>query len=129
LFGFFAARATIGKAITMSLVVSGLAMIVPVFTQVIVDRVLVERDVGLLHLIILAMIVVLAFNVLGMLLQRFLFSFVAVRIDAATLDFLVRRLLSLPMSYFNSRRTGDVQRRLQGMRQIREPDRAAGRGG
>jgi hypothetical protein len=53
--------------------------------QVIVDRVLVERDVGLLHLIILAMIVVLAFSVLGMLLQRFLFSFVAVRMDSAGL--------------------------------------------
>jgi ATP-binding cassette subfamily B protein len=42
-----------------------------------------------------------------------------VRIDAAILDFLSRQLLSLPMSYFNSRRTGDIQRRLDGARQVR----------
>ena len=29
-------------------------------------------------------------------------------VDAATLDFLMRRLLSLPMSYFSSRRIGDI---------------------
>ena len=54
------------------------------------------------------------------MVQRYLLSFTAVRIDAATLDFLTRRLLSLPMSYFNTRRTGDIQRRLAGIRQVRE---------
>ena len=29
-------------------------------------------------------------------------------------------MLSLPMSYFTSRRTGDIQRRLDGARQVRE---------
>ena len=29
-------------------------------------------------------------------------------------------LLALPMSYFNTRRTGDIERRLAGMRQVRE---------
>ncbi len=42
------------------------------------------------------------------------------RVDSSTLDFLTRRLLSLPMSYFNTRRTGDIQRRLAGMWQVRE---------
>ncbi|PYL52138.1 MAG: hypothetical protein DMF33_08465, partial [Verrucomicrobia bacterium] len=44
----------------------------------------------------------------------------AVRIDTAVLDFLSRKLLSLPMSYFNSRRTGDIQRRLEGATQVRQ---------
>ena len=42
------------------------------------------------------------------------------RIDAATLDFLTRRLLALPMTYFTTRRTGDIQRRLEGIRQVRD---------
>jgi len=41
-----------------------------------------------------------------------------VRVDTAILDFLTRRLLDLPMSYFHSRRTGDIQRRLEGAREI-----------
>src|SRR5262249_23439205 len=43
-----------------------------------------------------------------------------VRMDAATLDFLIRKLLSLPIGYFQARRTGDIQRRLEGTRQMRE---------
>lgn len=112
--------ASLGRAVALAFIVSALAMVVPVFTQVIVDRVLVERDVGLLNLLIFSMLAVLLFSTVAMVLQRYLLSFAAVRVDAATLDFLMRRLLSLPMSYFNARRTGDIQRRLQGMRQIRE---------
>jgi ABC-type bacteriocin/lantibiotic exporter with double-glycine peptidase domain len=43
-----------------------------------------------------------------------------VRLDTAVLDFLSRKLLSLPMTYFTSRRTGDIQRRLDGAREVRE---------
>ena len=111
---------TIGKALLLSLVVSGLQMMLPVFTQVIVDRVLVEQDVGLLQAVVGSMLAVLVFMTLSMVVQRYLLSFVAVRIDAATLDFVTRRLLALPMTYFNSRRTGDIQRRLEGIRQVRE---------
>jgi HlyB family type I secretion system ABC transporter len=108
------------KALGLAVVVSGLQMVLPVFTQVIVDRVLVEQDVGLLNVLILCMLAVVVFSTLAMIVQRYLLSFAAVRIDSATLDFLTRRMLSLPMSYFNTRRTGDIQRRMAGVRQVRE---------
>ena len=54
----------------------------------------------------------LVFMTVAIVVQRYLLSFSAVRIDAATLDFLTRRLLALPMCYFSARRTGDIQRRL-----------------
>jgi ATP-binding cassette subfamily B protein len=108
------------QAVLLAIVVSALQMIQPIFTQVIVDKVLVERDLGLLQTLILSMMAVLVFMVLAMIVQRYLLSFVAVRIDAAALDFLTRKLLALPMNYFNTRRTGDIQRRLAGVRQVRE---------
>ena len=95
-------------------------MLLPVFTQVIVDRVLVEQDVGLLNWLIIAMLTALGFMTVSIIVQRYLLSFSAVRIDAATLDYLTRTLLALPMCYFSARRTGDIQRRLAGMRQVRE---------
>ncbi len=113
-------RGLLLKALALAVVVSALEMVLPVFTQVIVDRVLVEKDVELLHMLIAGMGAVLVFMIMAMVLQRYLLSFVAVRIDSASLDYLTRRLLALPMSYFNTRRTGDIQRRLQGMRQVRE---------
>jgi CRP-like cAMP-binding protein/predicted double-glycine peptidase len=108
------------QALGLAVVVSALQMILPLFTQVIVDRVLVDRDVGLLTLLIIAMGVALVVMTAAMSVQRYLLSFMAVRIDSATLDFLTRTLLALPTRYFTARRTGDIQRRLAGVRQVRE---------
>ncbi len=108
------------KATGLAVIISALQMVLPVFTQVIVDRVLVDQDVGLLRVLMLAMLGVLGFMTVAMVIQRYLLSFAAVHIDSATLDFLTRKLLALPMSYFNARRTGDIQRRLEGLRQARE---------
>jgi len=108
------------KAFGLALIVSALQMLLPVFTQVIVDSVLVEKDSSLLAMMIGAMLVVLAFMTVSMVVQRYLLSFVAVRVDSLSLDFITRRLLALPISYFASRKTGDIQRRLLGVRQVRE---------
>jgi len=108
------------KAFGLAVIVSGLQMLLPIFTQVIVDRALVENDTSLLTTMIVSMLVVLGLMTVAMLVQRYLLSFAAVRIDSTTLDFLTRKLLALPMSYFASRKTGDIQRRLLGIRQVRE---------
>jgi ATP-binding cassette subfamily B protein len=113
-------RALILRALGLAIVVSVLQMVMPVFTQVIVDRVLVEQDLSLLRLLIVAMGGVMVFIVASLLAQRYLLAFAAVRIDAAGLDYITRRLLALPMSYFATRRTGDLQRRIEGVRQIRD---------
>jgi ATP-binding cassette subfamily B protein len=108
------------RAVGLAVVASALQMLLPIFTQVIVDRVLVEQDVGLLNTLILGMMAALVFMTLAIVVQRYLLAFAAVRIDAATLDHLTRTLLALPMAYFSARRTGDIQRRLAGLRQVRE---------
>ena len=110
----------LGRALGLALLVSALQMSLPIFTQVIVDKVLVEQDVGLLRVLIAGMLGVLGLMIVSLTVQRYLLAFVAVRVDAATLDFLARRLLSLPTTYFSTRRTGDIQRRLAGTRQVRE---------
>jgi HlyB family type I secretion system ABC transporter len=108
------------KALTLAIIVSALQMVLPVFTQVVVDTVLVHQELNLLRALILSMMAVLLVMIVSMVVQRYLLSFAAVRIDAAALDFLGRKLLALPMSYFNARRTGDLQRRLEGIRRVRE---------
>src|SRR5437879_2934698 len=104
----------------LAVAVSVLQLLFPVFTQMVVDKVIVENDVGLLKIILLGMLAALVFVQLSTLAQEYLLSFATVRLDTAVLDFLSRKLLSLPMSYFNSRRTGDIQRRLEGARQVRQ---------
>src|ERR1043166_9351266 len=86
----------------------------------VVDRVIVENDLGLLKTILLGMFVAVVFVQVCSLAQEYLLAFAAVRLDTAVLDFLSRKLLSLPMSYFTSRRPGDIQRRPEAERQVRQ---------
>lgn len=104
----------------LAVVVTALQLLFPVFTQIVVDRVLVGDDPGLLTTVVLGMGVALVFCQAANLIQQYLLAFVTVRLDASVLDFLTRQLLALPLRYFQSRRTGDIQRRLDGARQMRE---------
>jgi ATP-binding cassette subfamily B protein len=108
------------QVLGLALAVSILQLIFPVFTQMVVDKVIVENDLGLLRTILIGMLAAIVFVQLSTLAQEYLLAFAAVRLDTAVLDFLSRKLLSLPMTYFTSRRTGDIQRRLDGARQVRQ---------
>jgi ATP-binding cassette subfamily B protein len=113
-------RGSLIKAVILAILLSALQMVLPVVTQVVVDVVLVQHESSLLQTLVLSMAAVLVVMAVSMLVQRYLLSFAAVRIEAAALDFLVRKFLALPMSYFSTRRIGDLQRRLEGMRRLRE---------
>ena len=71
------------KAFGLAVIVSALLMLIPVFTQVIVDSVVVQNDSSLLAMMIGSMLVVLGLMTLAMLVQRYLLSFVAVRVDSS----------------------------------------------
>src|SRR4029079_12817760 len=108
------------QVLGLAVAVSILQLLFPAFTQMGVDKVIVENDIGLLKTILLGMFAAIIFVQLSTLAQEYLLAFAAVRLDTAILDFLSRKLLSLPMTYFTSRRTGDIQRRLDGARQVRQ---------
>ena len=112
-------RRILMQVLGLAVAVSFLQLLFPVFTQMVVDKVIVENDIGLLKIIILGMVAAIIFVQMAAIAQEYLLAFAAVRLDTSILDFLSRQLLSLPMSYFTSRRTGDIQRRLDGARQVR----------
>jgi ATP-binding cassette subfamily B protein len=107
------------QAMLLAGVASALLLLLPIFTQVVVDKVIVEHDLDLLKLCLGGMLATGVFTLCSSLIQQYLLSFVAVHLDTGMLDFLMRNMLALPMSYFESRRTGDIQRRLDGARQMR----------
>jgi HlyB family type I secretion system ABC transporter len=108
------------QVMLLAVAITCLELLFPIFTEMVVDKVIVEKDISLLKTILLGMGAVIFFVQASSLAQEYLLSFAAVRLDTAILDFLSRQMLSLPMSYFTSRRTGDIQRRLDGARQVRE---------
>lgn len=112
-------RTVYAQVLLLAGAVSLLQLLFPILNQVVVDQVLVEHDVGMLRIVLIALAAAGAFMFGAQILQRYLLAFATVRIDSATLDYLSRQLLALPMSYYYQRRTGDIQRRLNGAQQVR----------
>ena len=108
------------QALVLAVVAAGLQMTIPVFSQVIIDSVISDGDYGLLTLLVLAMFGVLVLSISLTVLQRYLLSWTAVRIDGSALDFLTDRMLQLPVGYFLTRKTGDIERRMSGLRTVRQ---------
>lgn len=113
-------RAVIAAAAALALVAAGFQVSMPLLTQSVVDTALADGDLAQLNLLVLALLALLAAGVLVELVQRRLLIRTAVEVDEDTLDHLTTRLLSLPLTYFESRRIGDIERRISGMQQVRE---------
>jgi ABC-type bacteriocin/lantibiotic exporter with double-glycine peptidase domain len=103
----------------LAFIVAGLEMLFPVLTQQVVDNVLIHHDRTRLYVLTGGMVGLLAVSLAVTMAQRRMLTRLAVEIDVQTLDYITGRMLALPMSYFETRRTGDIDRRLDGVRQIR----------
>lgn len=113
-------RGSLALAIGLALLVSVLSLLFPVATQFVIDQVIVSGDLDLLHAVLLALLAALLSLQFGQWIQQYLLAHLTLVFDSAALDLLTRRLLALPMRYFHSRRTGDLVRRLDGARQLRQ---------
>jgi ATP-binding cassette subfamily B protein len=112
-------RRGLSVALVLAFVAAGLQMLAPVLTQQIVDHVLLQRSYTRLYIYIGGMVGLLVVSLAVTMFQRRMLSRIAVQIDVKTLDYITGRLLGLPISYFETRRTGDIDRRLDGVREIR----------
>jgi ATP-binding cassette subfamily B protein len=112
-------RRALAIGLVLAFVAAGLEMLFPVLTQQVVDHVLVQRRYTLLYVLTGAMVGLLALSLAVTTVQRRMLSRIAVEIDVQTLDYIIGRMLGLPMSYFETRRTGDIDQRLDGVRQLR----------
>lgn len=112
-------------AAALALVASALQMLLPVSSSFIVDDVFPSTahrsgQVTQLYWIIPAIFAVLLVATIATIIQRYLLSRGAVRINRHSLEFLTTKLLALPFTYFSTRRTGDVGRRLANLQQLRQ---------
>ncbi len=96
-----------------------LALITPLFFQVVMDKVLVHRGFSTLNIITIAFIIVILFEVILTGARTYIFSHTTSRIDVELGAKLFRHLLALPVSYFENRRVGETVARVRELEQIR----------
>jgi subfamily B ATP-binding cassette protein HlyB/CyaB len=96
-----------------------LALVSPLFFQVVIDKVLVHRGVSTLEVLVVGLVVIAVFEATLGALRTYLFSHTTNRIDVELGARLYRHLVALPLTYFQTRRVGDSVARVQELENIR----------
>ncbi|WP_428633933.1 peptidase domain-containing ABC transporter [Sedimenticola sp.] len=103
-----------------SLVIQLLALGTPLFTQTIIDKVVVHRTESTLIVIAIGMAVFMVFSALLSWVRQFLVLHTGNRVDAVLAASVFDHLIKLPPRYFEQRPTGVIAARLHGVETIRE---------
>ncbi|WP_293051674.1 MULTISPECIES: peptidase domain-containing ABC transporter [unclassified Moorena] len=101
-----------------SLFIQIFGLITPLFTQLILDRVVVQRSGLTLMAVGLGLLIFSLFRVAMMGLRQYLLDHTANKVDAALIVGFIRHTLRLPLSFFESRYVGDIISRVQENRKI-----------
>lgn len=116
---FWKYRWLLKDVVIAAFVIQILALVSPLFFQVIVDKVLVHRGLTTLDLLIFGLITVSVFEVILTGLKTYLFSHTTNRIDVTLGAKLFGHLMRLPISYFSSRNVGQTVARVRELENIR----------
>ena len=96
-----------------SVVMQLFGLVTPIFTQLLLDRVLVQRSIPTLNAVGLGMIVFGLFSIAMNGVRSYLLSHTANRISVSLLVGFIKHTFRLPLAYFESRYVGDIISRIQ----------------
>lgn len=113
-------RNPITEVLVASLVLQIFALVTPIFTQVIIDKVLVHRGLTTLDVLAAGLLAIALFESLLSMLRTYVFTHTTSRIDITLGVKLFKHLLALPLGYFEVRRVGDTIARVKELESIRQ---------
>ena len=108
-----------GEVLLASFFVQIFALITPLIFQVVIDKVLTHRSLSTLDVMVIALLGVSVFEVVLSAMRHYLFSHTTNRIDVELGAKLFKHLMHLPLSYFESRRSGDTVARVRELENAR----------
>ncbi len=105
--------------IIASLAIQMLGLAMPLFTQVIIDKVIVHNTLNTLLVVAVALVMFAVFTAIMTWIRQYLVLHTGNRIDAVLGAQVFAHLFRLPMRYFEHRPTGTLVARIQGIETIR----------
>ena len=112
-------RYLLGEVLAASFFLQLFALVSPLFFQVVIDKVLVNRTLSTLDVLVIGLVTIALFETILGILRTYLFSHTTNRIDVELGARLFRHLLALPIAYFQARRVGDSVARVRELENIR----------
>jgi len=112
-------RGIIGHILLATLVIEMLSVLPPIIVQNILDRVVVDGNVSLLHMLIIGLVITQVFTRIAILMRGLLSNFMRRNLDLSLISHFFKHVLSLPLEFFAKRRTGDIFARFQENMKVR----------
>ncbi|PKF78785.1 type I secretion system permease/ATPase [Vibrio sp. vnigr-6D03] len=109
----------LGEIVVFSLFLQLLALILPLFFQVIMDKVLIHSALSTLDVLVFTLLIVGVFEVILKGLREYILAHTCTRIDIHLGTKLYEHLMKLPLLYFKTRQTGAIVTRVRELDTIR----------
>lgn len=110
----------LGEVATAVLAISAIGLVTPLFFQLVVDKVLVHQSYTTLTVLAIAVCVALLFNAILEFLQNYLLIFATNRIDIRLATKTFRKLLNLPVDFYERISSGVLIKHMQQTEKIRQ---------
>lgn len=117
---FLRMRVTIFQILGASLLLQILGLAGPLLTEIVIDRILPEKDAGMLMILALGMVILVLMQGITAFLRSSLLIYLQTRIDINMMLNFFEHLLSLPYRFFQLRLSGDLLARMNSNLAIRD---------
>lgn len=97
---------------------SMLQLVVPYLTQSIVDTGIQTQNLHFIYIILLGQLMLLFSRTIVDFIRSRLLLYISTKINISLLSAFWTKLMRLPISYFDTKKTGDIQQRLQDQKRI-----------
>lgn len=97
-----------------------LALAIPIFVQLVIDKVLVHQSVSTLQVLMAGVLAALLFDAAFTYLRRYILLFATNKIDIRLAGRTFHHLLDLPIQFFERRPAGVLTKHMQQARRVRE---------
>jgi ATP-binding cassette subfamily B protein RaxB len=113
-------RAALLRAVLLSLVIELFVLLMPFYSQLVVDQAILKSDADLLVALALGFGLVCLFNTAAAALRGLVIQFLANMVSYDMGARLLRQLLALPLDFFQKRQLGDLLQRFQSIGPIKQ---------
>lgn len=113
-------KSAVIEVLLASFIMQLFGLVTPLFTQVVLDKVLTHHSISTLKVIAIGFLGVIIFEMLLSLAKNYIFAHTTTKIDAKLGSELFSHLTLLPMTYFENRKVGNIVARVRELDTIRE---------
>lgn len=111
-------RSLLTQIILLSLLIQIFGLITPIFTQVILDQVVVQKSYSALNVFALGVLLFGIWRIGLTATRQYLLDYFSNRFDLTLIGGFISHTLLLPLKFFASRRVGDIITRVQENRKV-----------